>query len=245
MALDSHQLHAQWRRSWWVRTYILPLIDESVVGPPSLTFIANALARDPVSDVSLVAAERLIVGKLSIARPMTDIHECAQLALRRAGRIPRAGNKTCPVRRAATVVLGVPVKDIQWKSMLPRKTYRSLISRMAVWRAYAASDPTAWASLSDTINDILADALFTHDPSLGKYALGRLGSVLSPNSRFAAAYPRFYAAADLLHKLRLTADLVHPLTKSTRQPTRRIRFQELRQPQRALALGWQELWQKW
>jgi hypothetical protein len=239
------KFHAQWRRSWWVRAYILPLIDESVVGPPSLAFITNALARDPVADVSLVAAERLIVGRLAISRPMTDIHECAQLALRRAGRIPRAGNKTCPVRRAATVVLGVPVKDIQWRSMLPNKPYRSLISRMAVWRAYAPSDPTAWISLSDTINDILTDALFTHDPSIGKYTLGSLGSVLSPGSKFAAKYPLFYAAASLFHKLRLTADLVHPITKSTRQPTRRIRFQEIRQPQRTLALGWQEVWQKW
>jgi hypothetical protein len=239
------KFHAQWRRSWWVRAYILPLIDESVVGPPSLTYIVNVLARDPVSDVSLVAAERLITGKLHIARPMTDINEAAQLALRRAGRIARAGNRTCPVRRAATVVLGVPVKDIQWRSFLPKKTYRALIPRMAVWRAYASSDPTAWVSLSDTVNDILVDVLFAHDPSVGKYALGNLGGVLSPSSKFAAKYPRFYAAAELLHKLRLRADLVHPITKSTKQSTRRIRFQELRQPQRVLAQGWQELWQKW
>ena len=239
------KFHAQWRRSWWVRTYILPLIDACFVGPPSLTYIVNVLARDLVCDVSLVAAERLLVDKLQIARPMTDINEAAQLALRRAGRIPRAGNRTCPVRRAATIVLGVPVKDIRWRSMLPTKTYRSLVPRMAVWRAYAGSDPTAWVSLSDTINDILMDALFTHDPSIGKYAVGNPGSVLTAGSKFAAKYPRLFAAVDLLHKLRLKADLVHPITKSTKQPTRRIRFQELRQPQRVLAQGWQELWQKW
>jgi len=237
--------HLTWKRSWWVRCYLIPLVSEAVVGPSSVAEIVNRCLRDTCADVALVAAERTIVGKIAVHRPVTDVHEWAQIALRRAGRIGRISARTCPIRSATNVVLGPQVRDIRWPSMFSKVRYRQLVSRITVWRAYALTDPTAWISLSDTINDILLDTLFAHDPTIGQYTLGSIGSVLNAGSRFAQKYPLMFKAAEFIHRLRLTADLVHPITKSTQLPTRRIRFAELRNPQRLLAAGWSEIWQKW
>lgn len=234
-----------WRRSWWVRCYLLPLVNEGIVGPSSLGAIVNVALRDDVADVSLVAAELAIIRKLPIEKPIATIHDRAQLALRRAGRIGRLATRTCPISLAAAAVLGPQIKQIGWRRMFQGPRYRALLSRMVVWRAYAATDATAWSSLTDTINDILLSALFAHDGTIGTYVLGNIGTYLNPTSRFALRYPRMFRAADEMHKLRLKADLVHPITRSSQLPTRRIRHAELRRPKRWLADGWLELWNQW
>jgi hypothetical protein len=234
-----------WRHSWWVRCYLVPLLNEAVLGPASLTALVNASLRDESADVALVSAERVITEKLALEGPIATVHECAQLALRRAGRIGRLAGRSCPIGLAATVVLGPRVRLIKWRRMFLGARYKALISRMVVWRAYSITDPTAWVSLTDTINDILLDALFAHDGGIGTYVLGNIGTYLQPTSRFAKKYPRMFKAAQHIHAMRLTADLVHPITRSTQSPTRRIRYAELRLPKRLVAEGWEELWQKW
>jgi hypothetical protein len=45
-------------------------------------------------------------------------------------------------------------------------------------RALADTDISAWVNAMDVFDDLLLNALYTHDSSLGKYTLGQIGSVL-------------------------------------------------------------------
>ena len=240
------QFNLFWRHHWWVRAELIGHIPAALIGPPSTEHLLNRLLRDESSNVAVVAAEALLTNRAGLSRPYHDVNEAAQWALRRAGVIGQTRIASCPINAILVSVLGVQLRPVRLRRILPAKTYWLLTRRFAVWEAYAATDATAWVALSDTINDILLDALFRHDASIGGYSLGNIGSVIhSSGSAFAQRYPRMRAAALKFHELRLEADIIHPRTRSTHRPTRRIRFRELPRLRRELAAGFLEYWQKW
>jgi hypothetical protein len=201
--------------------------------------------RDNSADAALVATELCVRMRLANPKPMAGIHALAQVALKRTGRIGRVAKGRSPVSEHVTAVLGPRAGSIGWRQIFDPKTYRFLVARVAVWRAYAGTDPTAWVAISDTIDDIILNSLFAHDTGLGQYHLGSIGSVLNKGSRFARKYPALFQAVNTIHVLRLEADLAHPVTRATQMPTRRIRYRELAGLQRKLAAGFIELWTKW
>lgn len=134
---------------------------------------------------------------------------------------------------------------VAWPNVFDAKTYRLMITRVAVWSSYATSDPTAFVVLTDTLNDILLDTLHKHDSAIGAYTLGHIGAALQPTSQFARKYPRLYRIADQVHKMRLSADLAHPVTRSTNAPTRRIPYRDMKKLFKPLQAGYLELWQLW
>jgi len=238
--------NVKWSKSWWVRTEIVRHVQVDIVGPPSYASLVNELLRDDVADVALVAAELAITEKIVLATPLHDIHPIAQNALRNAARIGRVSNRECPIRRMMIDVLGSSVSPIYWRRIIRARTYKLLQSRVAVWRGYSSTDPTAWVSLTDTINDILLNELFLHDGGIGGYTLGSIGSVIhSPASAFAKKYPVIQRAVKEFHEVRLQADIVHPITKQTRRPTRRITFKEKRGLERSLVAAYQQYWKSW
>jgi hypothetical protein len=240
------EFNVRWTKNWWVRTELIHDVQQSVVGHPSYAHLVNALLRDDFADVAVVAAELAMTEKVPLATPLNTIHPLAQQALRNGGRIGRVTNRACPMRGMMVDVLGSAVSSIYWRRILPAKTYRLLLSRVAVWRGYSTSDPTAWVILSDTINDILLNELFAHDLALGSYAMGSIGSVIhSPTSAFARRYPQLQRAVKKLHDVRLQADLVHPVTRQTSKPTRRITFREKRRLEPLLIAGYRQLWNSW
>ncbi|GLC25775.1 hypothetical protein rosag_22880 [Roseisolibacter agri] len=240
------RFHANWQRSWWVRANVIAHADQRTIGHSAFDAVVQQSIRDSVADVALVGVELLLTHKLAYQPPLKSIHPAAQLVLRRAGRIGRVSTTHCAITRAMTDVLGRGVTHVRWRRIFDAKSYRLMLPRVAVWRAYSTTDPTAWVSLTDTVNEIVLSALFGHDPSIGVYTIGKIGSVLgSPNSRFARKYPLMYQAAEAFHELRLQADLVHPVTKATQRPTRRIRYKEMKPLKRLLADGYSELWLKW
>ncbi len=216
------------------------------IGIPSYQAIVHDLLRDSSNDVALVAAELLVTHRLPAPVPLRTINPAAQEALRDVGRIGRVQTAYCPIRAKMTRVLGFGLSPVRWTSIFDRRTYRLMIPRVSVWASYATTDSTAWVVMTDTIDDILLDALHKHDTSLGGYVLGNIGAALqSTTSRLAVKYPRLHAAASKVHGLRLAADLAHPVTRSTNAPTRRIPYDEMKKLKHPLAAAYLELWSKW
>jgi hypothetical protein len=234
-----------WKYSAWLRAWVPGFLQPEHIGIPSYQTIIHDLLRDEANDPALVAAELLVTHRLDVPRPIKTINPAAQQAMRSVGKIGRVQIGSCPIQTMMVRTLGPSVRPITWTAIFGEPIYRQVIPRVSVWASYATTDSTAWVVLTDTINDILLDALHRHDASLGRYNLGKLGSAMQATSRLALTYPKLYAVVARIHSLRLRADLAHPVTRSTNAPTRRIPFREMGRLLKPLTAGYLELWGRW
>ena len=101
------------------------------------------------------------------------------------------------------------------------------------------------SSVTDTINDILLDILFSHDGGIGKYQLGKIGSILNVRSKFAQKYPDLFIAVKDIHNKRLESDLSHHKVETTGKPTHYIKYKDLSPLFKRLSAGYNELWRQW
>jgi retron-type reverse transcriptase len=232
--------------SWWTRASILPAITDSAIGRPSYQALIQAALCDPVADVSLVAAEKCVIGRLAPPVPLSKVHDAGQEVLRAARLIGRRARRRCVIAPLVATVIGPQMASCDWQRVLDAQTYHRVSTRFAVWRGYADTDVTAWVALTDTVNDILLSCLFPHDGTIGGYAIGTIGGVVrSSTSRFAKKYPLLWKACSVLHDLRLQSDITHPVVRTNGKPTRRIFFREKPALVKALGAGWTELHAKW
>jgi hypothetical protein len=231
--------------SSWMRAWLPGFLHPDHIGLPSYETIITDLMRDEAVDPALVGVELFVTHKLAVPRAVSSFNPAAQLTLREVGKIGRIRTKACPIRAKMIKTLSPKIGVVNWRKVFDARTYQLMIHRVSVWSSYANTDSTAWIVLTDTINDILLNALFGHDPTVGSYRLGKIGSVLQPTSRFAQQYPRLYKVVREVHEMRLRADLAHPVTRTTNSPTHRIPYREMRRLLRPLEVGYIELWEKW
>lgn len=87
---------------------------------------------------------------------------------------------------------------------------------------------TGFVNLLDVFDDLLIDAVYHADPTIGHYTLGQIGSVLHASTgRFATKYPRTYELAKEVHDCRYESMASHPLIRTTGKPTKRISYKFL------------------
>jgi len=233
-----------WKGSWWFRATVLEVVGTlRASSSPHLSILDGAL-RDASGDVALVAADLMLTGSGTPTPPIHDIQPMAQRLLKKAGVIGRVRSKGTLVAGAMVDALSYRVAAVPWRRILP--THLQIVSRRARrWAGYKTTDASAWVNLGDSIVDSILDDLFRHDPSIGGYTLGHIGACLTPTSRFAARYPKMFAAAKALHELRLRSDLSHPRHRGSGRPTRPIKFKELPPVTRLLVAGILEVEAKW
>lgn len=230
---------------WWIKAYLAKSIRRDIIGEPSYEALLNTLLRDSSVDVAIVAADLLISESLSIKRPVRKINTVAQLLLRETGIIGRVQAATDPIQDIVADVIGSKANSIEWRKIFG-EAYRIMQPRFVRWRGYAASDATAWVNLTNTINDHILSKLFQHDPTIGTYELGKIGSCLnSPTSRLANKYPLLFAGCVEINNMRGQSDLSHPITRKTSKPTSYIDFNELPKLKGKLLKGYLEIWNKW
>ncbi len=232
------------KEEWWAKAYLMQFIRRDIVGDPSFEALLNLLIRDRSPDVATVAAERLVVDGLRVLQPHSGIQSAALSMLKAASLIGRARGGHCIVSEAMQAVLGPGLGIVNWKAVLGAH-YKPVVRKIVPWLGYAKSDPSAWINMSDTINDLVLDALFKHDSSLGGYTLGNLGGNLNATSALASNYPKLFKAVETTHNLRLVSDLSHPVNRRTGRSTRRISYKEAEGLGAILHSGYLELWRKW
>ena len=229
---------------WWMRKELLKFVDVNHVGGPSSAALLNAMLRDRVPDVSLVAAHALAQHGLAVETPRQGTNRLAELALQQLGMVGRVTSRYCGIDAALTDILGRRPLSRSWRTMLG-ENYRRAVTAVARAKAYLRTDPTAFVMIMDTFHDLLLDQLFQHDGTLGGYQLGNIGGVLNPTSRLAQRYPALYRAADDLHNKRRESELSHPYLKGTSMPTRRLDFRDLTKLKPVLLAGYAELDANW
>ena len=132
---------------------------------------------------------------------------------------------------------------IKWKSVF-KKDYAQAERQAVMCRAKADTDVSAWVNAMDVFDDLLLNALYRHDASLGKYTLGRIGSVLN-GGRLQKGYPAIYALVEDIHARRAESALSHPMVKKTGHPTKIIRYGYLKKAKSLIRAALAELAAKW
>ncbi len=116
--------------------------------------------------------------------------------------------------------------DVGWRAFFGRN-YKHAESKIVACKAYYKTNPTAWVNMLDVFNDLLLDALFRRDGTIGAPSLGNFGGI-THNVKFKTKFPKTHAYAVLVHDKRLESELSHAVVKATKAPTGRIPYKWLK-----------------
>lgn len=227
---------------WWVRSELLSSLEPKFLGPAFLENVFNENIRHQIDDVALVAAARIAYLGLPVRRPLRDINQAAAKALRQMGVISRLPVGVDGVERSLSSLTGSPT-GVNWRVVFG-KAYKQAEKQSVFCRALADTDATAFVNAADVLDDLLLYRLYRHDPSLGTYVLGSIGSI--PTSvRLKKKYPAIFALTTEMHEKRYISNLSHAVAKKTGKPTGRIRYSYLKTARRLMRGAFAELAAKW
>ena len=224
----------------WVIHNIISQIDVAQYGKPSYEAIINELLSNINTDVSVYAAYLAIKEDVRVSTSIA-INHVAQYPLRTVGKIKAAKLRESTIGESLSKVFSVKFEDCNWKRFIAGNHNKSE-QQIFVCRTYARTDATALVNQLDVFNDIFLDAIYRIEPSLGMYKMGNIGGNLnSATCRLAKKYPAIYGMCTKIHSLRKESDLSHPINSTTKKPTRRITFNEIKKQKQILINGYIEV----
>jgi retron-type reverse transcriptase len=204
---------------WYVRSRLIQSLDNDNIAPNFLTKLVNEKIRDESNDAACSAAVVLFRRGIKLSGIKKTINSRAAYILKESGIINQMpkGTKWCPVEIHLNKWLDNKVMGINWKNVFNVK-YSQACTLALNCRKEANINITAWVQYVDVFNDLLLDALFQHDQSIGTHILGNIGGSLA-NNKFAKKYPALFSMANSIHEKRLESNLSHSFTKKTGRPT--------------------------
>ena len=212
-------------REWWVRAQLVSALNSDHYGTAPLESMTKDALKDSNPDVSLAAAHQAAALSLDVSPPLRTIQESGGKALRQFGILKRIPGRSCGISWSMARLTG-RTSSVNWRSVFG-STYRHAEKQAVLMRALSDTNVTAFVNAADVFNDRLLSRLYSHDPSLGTYHLGTIGSVLS-STRLQNNYPSIFQLCQGIHTERLKSSLSHPVVKKTGKPTSRIPYRYLR-----------------
>ena len=226
--------------SWWTRAMLIGVAEPANMGATPIEAVLATGVEDVGRDAALSAAWRGF--QLNHVPPgrRRKWNKAAELLMRDVGMIRRSTAAYCGVTQAfGRLDKGIPA--LSWKGLFGSRY--SQAERQAVETVAASgTNITGYVNLLDVFNDLLVDAVYRADASIGKYNLGQIGSVLNaPTGRFATKYPKTFELAKQVHERRYQSMASHPLVKRSGKPTKRIPYRFLKKSKRLLVGAVREL----
>ena len=227
-------------KEWWLIHNSIDYIDIDLYGAPSYGYLLNLLLKSQSFEVAIKAAYLLSVYNLGVTVPVSEIHSAAQFILKKAGLIGKTIQSKSYISENLEAIIGEPLSKMNWKKfMFEHYADAERLSFLIV--GYTKTDANAFINQFDVFNDFLCNCLFKKDSRIGQYKLGNIGGVLNGTSQFALIYPMFFSLCLKVHNLRLESDLSHPIVKTTKKATRRIKFAEIQKLKVEIKNGFEEL----
>jgi hypothetical protein len=184
----------------------------------------NQSLRSSYPDVAISSAWFSGALGLKPDTPIKSINPHAKLILKELGLIRRAGASVCGIEIAMKEMANRN-NGVDWKKFFG-KSYSRAERQIISAKAYFKTDPSAWVNAMDVFNDLLLDALYKKDTSLGTYNLGGIGSVKG-STKLKATYPKVSESINKFHEKRLESELSHAIVKATKKATGPIKFKWL------------------
>jgi hypothetical protein len=206
---------------WWFRRSLVVSAVDGFSKPVAVELGQGAL-RDEVGDVARAAAIAVVQRGLPVGSSMSA---SAGMTLRAFGVVQRVPSHPSLVQQSLAKILGAHpgrVTAVRWKKLFGAD-HRRAEKQAVLCAAESVVNAAGYINALDVFDDWLLRALYRHDPSLGQYQLGSIGSILN-STRLKAKYPAVYTLVVEIHKKRLETYLSHPRVKATGKTTGRIRF---------------------
>ena len=226
--------------SWWSRAELLNGLDLSVLGGSVLQGIIAAGVLDKGKDPALSAGWKALEARHVPPGKRNNWNKAAELILREVGLIQRSTATSCGVAHAFSK-LDNRIVALNWKKLFAARY--SQAERQAIETVAASGvNITNFVNLLDVFNDLLLDAVYRADGTLGTYVLGQIGSVThSPTGRLATKFPRIFELVNEVHNHRYESMASHPLIKRSGKPTKKISYKFLPKAKRLLLAAINEL----
>lgn len=225
--------------SWWSRAMLIEAASPDVVGGAVLKDIVDSGVRDTGKAPALASGWKGFQSSYVPPGKRHDWNKAAELLLREVGLIQRSTAAHCGITHSFAK-LDPRIPPLNWRRLFGVRY--SQAERQAVETVAASGvNITNFVNLLDVFNDLLLEAVFLADGTVGSYTLGRIGSVLNAHSRFAAKFPAVFALANEVHDRRYESMASHPLIKRSGTPTKKISYQFLTRAKRVLIAAANEL----
>jgi hypothetical protein len=226
--------------SWWTRAALIEAAVPSSLGETTIRQIVEAGVIDKGADPALAAGWK---GFESVHIPpgkRKAWKKAAELLMRELGMIRRSTAAHCGINHTFTKLDDrIPVTN--WKKLFGARYSQAELQAIETVAA-SGVNITGFVNYLDVFNDLLIDAIYKTDSTIGSYTLGKIGSVLhAPTGRFAMKYPKTYALANEVHNRRYESMASHPLVQRTGKPTKRISYKFLHIAKRLLRESIMEL----
>jgi hypothetical protein len=226
-------------RSWWTRATLVDSLGLNYTGRNIWSKVIDDAVRDVCGDVALAAAWNGFTRGHRPPGPFNRWNAVASLMLRELGIIQRNTATHCGINNSIQKIEKTSQRH-NWRRLFGN-SYDQAERQAVEVAAVSGTNITAFVNALDVFDDLLVSAVFHADGSIGNYALGQIGSVLNPASRFARKYPQTFAFVRTVHEARYQSMYSHPLVRSTRRPTRKIGYRFLSRARRLLRLAIAEL----
>jgi hypothetical protein len=201
--------------------------------------IVDERIRDACADVALAAAWESFTSVHRPAGRSKTWNPSAALMLRELGVIQRKTASHCGINNCMQK-LDRRLLARNWKRFFG-DGYDQAERQAVEIAALSGTNITAFVNAFDVYDDLLLDALFQNDGTIGNYVLGKIGSALNPSSRFAAKYPNIFALVKGVHEARYQSMYSHPLIGRSSRPTRKISYAMLPKVRSLLRIATAEL----
>lgn len=219
-------------RPWWSRAIILEELSNQNVSQQTLQVILDKCITDTERDVSIATGWKAFVSNTSLTSRRQMWNPAGGILLREVGMIQRSKTTYCGIQKGFEKI-NSRIPNVKWKSFFGAN-YQQAERQVVEIVALAGTNITAFVNALDVFNDLLLDALFAKDGTIGRYCLGNIGSVLNPSGKLSQKYPHAFALSNEVHDARYASMYSHPRVKRTGKPTKKINYRFLTKAKKLL-----------
>lgn len=212
-------------RPWWARATLVDELSPHHVALNTCKIILDERIMDEARDVALESGWKSFNSNIPLSSPRRKWNPAGGILLKELGVIQRNTATYCGIQKSVErLVPRIPV--INWKNIFSSHYQQAEIQAVEIC-SLAGTNITAFVNALDVFNDLLLDALFSKDGTIGKYTLGKIGSVLTPGNKLNKNFPHTFDLAYEVHEARYQSMYSHPRVKSTAKPTKKIGYRFL------------------
>lgn len=222
---------------WWVKKSAFRELSPDLFGEATYAKFVNQQMRDAESEVARIAAGRLIVDNLKLAKPYGAVERTAKHSLKAARIIRSVGQPDSRINEILAYILKRNQTAYGWKAFFGQE--HSHAERIMIFlKRNRESNMDAFLVQLDSYCDFLLSFIYIRLKPGKKYP--NYGAALK-DPKLKDDLPAMMAAFSSLHALRLESTTAHPRSQKSGAATRRLKHRDFYAIRHGLVLAFDEL----
>lgn len=222
---------------WWVKKSAIRELTKDLYGKPTYADFINRCLRTNKSEVTRIAASRLLEDDIKLTKPYGDIETTAKQILKAAKVIRVTGQPASRINEILAHILERTQTVYDWKTFFGSK-HRHAERMMLYLKRDRESNIDAFIVHLDSYCDLLTTEIYSRLKPTKKYP--NFGSAIM-DPKLNSTLPNAMIGFRTLHDLRLESSTAHPHSHKTGKPTRRLKHHDFKKIKSALVAALDEI----